>query len=442
MQQRHFKTKDVYPDPVRIESLSHDGRGVTHIDGKAIFVEGALPNELVKISALKQTRQYDDAIVDEILEASDERVEPKCAAFGICGGCSLQHLQHEKQISYKQQSLLDNFNKMAKVKPNEILEPIQSPAWEYRYKARLGVKYVKAKKKVYIGFREKHSRYLANMSACEVLDPRIGKKLEIIAKEIGKLSCYDKIAQIEVAFSETGCALIFRNLVELTDKDKEILTQLAKDNDYHIFLQPKGPKTVSLLYPETSELSYSLPDYDLKLVHLAIDFTQVNPFINPLMLKRALSLLELNENDDVLELYSGIGNFTLPIARSVNSVVAVEGEKTLVERANENSQRNNINNVEYHVANLMENTQGLPWLRGKKYNKVLLDPPRSGAKEMIETIAKLESERIVYVSCNPSTLARDTDVLVNTYKYKLVKAGVIDMFPHTVHVESIALFVR
>ncbi len=442
MQQRHFKTKAIYPEPVKIESLSHDGRGVTHINGKAVFVEGALPNELVKISAIKQTRQYDDAIVDEILESSSERVEPECAAFGICGGCSLQHLQHEKQIAYKQQSLLDNFKKMASVTPEYILEAIQSPAWGYRYKARLGVKYVKAKKKVYIGFREKHSRYLANMSACEILDARIGKKLEVIADAIGQLTCYNKIAQIEVAFSETGCALVFRNLVELTDKDKSILMQLAKDNDYHVYLQPKGPKTVTLLYPAFSELSYSLPDYDLKLVHLATDFTQVNPFINPLMIKQALDLLELNTADNVLELFSGIGNFTLPMARSANSVVAVEGEKSLVDRANDNAQRNAITNVEYHVANLMEDTQGLPWLRDKQYNKILIDPPRSGAKEVIDTIAKLEPERIVYVSCNPATLARDTNVLVNTYQYKLVKTGVIDMFPHTAHVESIALFTR
>jgi len=442
MQQRHFKTKDIYPDPVTIESLSHDGRGVTHIDGKAIFVEGALPNEIVKMSCLKQTRQYDDAIVDEIIEPSPERVTPKCEAFGICGGCALQHLSHEKQISYKQQSLLDNFSKMAKVSPDEVLTPIQSQAWGYRFKARLGVKYVKAKKRVYIGFREKHSRYLANMDACEVLDARIGKNLDVIATAIGKLTCFNKIAQIEVAFSETGCALIFRNLVELTEEDKAILKALGKDKDYHIYLQPKGPKTVALLYPESSELSYSLDDYDLKLVHLAIDFTQVNPYINPLMIKQALDLLDLNENDEVLELYCGIGNFTLPIARTAKSVAAVEGEKTLVERANENAKRNSILNVEYHVANLMEDTQGLPWLRSKKYSKILLDPPRSGAKEMIDTIASLKPERIVYVSCNPATLARDTDALVNTHGYKLVKAGVIDMFPHTAHVESMALFIR
>lgn len=442
MQQRHFKTKDIYPDPVRIESLSHDGRGVTHIDGKAIFVEGALPNELVKMSALKQTRQYDDAIVDEIIEPSDERVNPKCEVFGVCGGCALQHLQHEKQITYKQQSLLDNIQKMSKILPNEILAPIQSQAWEYRYKARLGVRYVKAKKKIYIGFREKHSRYLARMDACEVLDARVGKNLEVIADAILKLSCYDKIAQIELAISENAVALVFRNLVELTDDDKVILSELGKDKNYHIYLQPKGPKTVSLLYPESSELSYSLPEYDLKLVHLAIDFTQVNPFINPLMIKQALDLLDLNDKDDVLELFCGIGNFTLPIARTANSVVAVEGEKSLVDRANENAERNGISNVEYHVANLMEDTKGLPWLRDKKYTKVLLDPPRSGAKECIDMIASLKPERIVYVSCGPATLARDADMLINTHGYKLQQAGVIDMFPHTAHVESIALFIR
>jgi len=442
MQQRHFKTKDIYPDPVRIEGLSHDGRGVTHIDGKAIFVEGALPNELVKMSALKQTRQYDDAIVDEILEESPERVQPKCAAFGVCGGCALQHLAHEHQISYKQQSLLDNFSKMGKLAPLNILDPIQSQAWEYRFKARLGVKYVKAKKRIYIGFREKHSRYLANMDACEVLDSRIGKNLDVIAEAIGKLSCFNKIAQIEVAFSETASALVFRNLVELTDEDKQILIDLAKDKDFHIYLQPKGPKTVSLLYPSESELSYTLPDYDVKLVHIATDFTQVNPYINPLMIKQALDLLELNDNDTILELYSGIGNFTLPIARSVKSIVAVEGEKSLVDRANDNALRNAISNVEYHVANLMEDTQGLPWLRDKTYNKILLDPPRSGAKEMIDTIASLNPERIVYVSCNPATLARDAEMLVNNHGYKLIKAGVIDMFPHTAHVESMALFIK
>lgn len=442
MQQRHFKTKDIYPEPVRIESLSHDGRGVTHIDGKAIFVEGALPNELVKMSALKQTRQYDDAIVDEIIEPSDERVNPKCEAFGVCGGCALQHLQHEKQITYKQQSLLDNIQKMSKILPNEVLDPIQSQAWEYRYKARLGVRYVKAKKKIYIGFREKHSRYLARMDACEVLDARVGKNLKVIADAILKLSCYDKIAQIELAISENAVALVFRNLVELTDDDKVILSKLGKDKNYHIYLQPKGPKTVALLYPESSELSYSLPEYDLKLVHLAIDFTQVNPFINPLMIKQALDLLDLNDKDDVLELFCGIGNFTLPIARTANSVVAIEGEKSLVDRANENAERNGISNVEYYVANLMEDTKGLPWLRDKKYTKVLLDPPRSGAKECIDMIASLKPERIVYVSCGPATLARDADVLINTHGYKLQKAGVIDMFPHTAHVESIALFIR
>jgi len=442
MQQRHFKTKDIYKNPVKIESLSHDGRGVTHIEGKTVFIEGGLPGELVNISALKQTRQYDDAIVDEILEPSSERVTPKCAAFGVCGGCSLQHLSHEKQIVYKQQSLLDNFHKQGHVSPDEVLKPIESPEWGYRFKARLGVKYVKAKKRVYIGFREKHSRYLANMDVCEVLDQRIGKNLNIIADAIGKLSCFNKIAQIEVAFSETGCGLVFRNLVELTDDDKEILKNLAEQKDYHVYLQPKGPKTVTLLYPEKSELSYSLTDYDVRLVHLATDFTQVNPYINPLMIKQALALLQPETTDNILELYSGIGNFTLPIARSANSVVAVEGEKSLVDRANENAKRNGIDNVEYHVANLMEDTQGLPWLRDKTYNKVLLDPPRSGAKEMVETIAKLKPERIVYVSCNPSTLARDTDVFVNSYGYKLEKAGVIDMFPHTAHVESIALFTR
>jgi 23S rRNA (uracil1939-C5)-methyltransferase len=345
------------------------------------------------------------------------------------------------QIQHKQSVLLDHFHNLANIQPDKVLEPLTGPLWGYRKKARLGVRFVRKKERVLVGFREKNSSFLADIKQCEILHPSVGHHLMELSELIGGLSCFDKIAQIEVAIDDTHTCLVFRNLVDLKDSDSEKLISYARDNNIDLYLQPKGPDSIELLYPESSELSYSVEN-GLNVYFRPSDFTQVNAEINKKMVVRAVELLQLDTNDRVLELFCGLGNFTLPLAKKVTSVVGVEGDKGLVARARENAKLNNMENITYHVANLMEDVSGAPWLRKTSYNKILIDPPRSGASEVLPDIVKLDAERILYISCNPATLARDTNYLVNEAGYRLAKAGVMDMFPHTSHVESIALFVK
>lgn len=424
-----------------VDSLSHDGKGICRIEGKVIFVTGALPGERIRFSFRPHKKNHDDGNLLEVLEASPDRIEPKCKHYGVCGGCSFMHLSSEKQIEEKQKVLIDGLKHIGKVEAGEILPPLTTHPWGYRRKARLGVKYVFKKEKVLVGFRERSAPYLAELEQCEVLHPDAGMRLTSFSKLIQSLSCYDNIAQIEVAIADDISAFVFRNLVELTDEDKTKLADYAKEESIAIYLQPKGPDTVTPLYPENTRLQYTLPDYNVTLDFQPTDFTQVNQDINPKMIKLALELLDLNENDHVLELFCGLGNFTLPMARSAKHITGVEGDAELISRANKNAEQNNISNTDLHVANLMEDVSKCSWLT-KDYDKLLLDPPRSGAKEMMPYIAKLNIKTIVYVSCNPSTLARDAGTLVNEMGYTLVKAGIMDMFPHTAHVESIALFIK
>lgn len=424
-----------------VESLSHDGKGVCRADGKTIFVSGALPGELVRFSFRPHKKSYDDGLLLEVIKSSADRIEPKCKHYGVCGGCSFMHLSSEKQIEAKQKVLLDALERIGKVTANEILAPITTNPWGYRRKARLGVKFVYKKEKVLVGFRERGAPYLAELEQCEVLHPVIGLRLTSFATLIHSLSCYDKIAQIEVAITDELSAFVFRNLVELTEEDKEKLVKFAIEEGIAIYLQPKGPDTVTPLYPENPRLQYSLPAYNVTLDFEPTDFTQVNQDINPKMIALALELLNLNENDHVLELFCGLGNFTLPMARFAKQITGVEGGEELIERANKNAELNQISNTDLHVANLMEDVSGSSWLKND-YTKLLLDPPRSGAKEMLPYIHKMNIKHIVYVSCNPSTLARDAGTLVNEMGYTLEKAGIMDMFPHTSHVESVALFTK
>lgn len=435
------KKKPLQEHEAIVESLSHDGKGICRVEGKAIFVSGALPGERVRFSFRPHKRKYDEGNLIEVLEASADRIEPKCKHYGVCGGCSFMHLSSEKQIEAKQQVLLDGFEHIAKVKAQEILPPLTTHPWGYRRKARLGVKYVFKKEKVLVGFRERSAPYLAELEQCEVLHPDAGLRLTSFATLIRSLSCYEKIAQIEVAIGDDVSAFVFRNLVELTDDDKEKLISYAKAENIAIYMQPKGPDTVTPLYPDSPRLTYSLPDYNVTLNFEPTDFTQVNQDINPKMVALALELLELNENDHVFELFCGLGNFTLPMARFAKQVTGVEGDADLIKRANKNAENNGISNTDLHVANLMEDISGSEWLK-HDYDKLLLDPPRSGAKEMLPYIDKMNIKHIVYVSCNPSTLARDAGTLVNEMGYTLEKAGIMDMFPHTAHVESIALFTK
>lgn len=435
------KRKPLQEHEATVESLSHDGKGICRVDGKVIFVSGALPGERIRFSFRPHKKKHDEGHLIEVLKASADRIEPKCKHYGVCGGCSFMHLSSEKQIEEKQKVLIDGLEHIGKVVANEILPPLTTHPWGYRRKARLGVKFVYKKEKVLVGFRERSAPYLAELEQCEVLHPDAGLRLTSFASLIRDLSCYEKIAQIEVAIADDISAFVFRNLVELTDEDKEKLITYAKNEKIAIYLQPKGPNTVTPLYPENPRLQYCLSDYDVTLDFQPTDFTQVNQDINPKMIKLALDLLALKETDHVLELFCGLGNFTLPMARFAKQITGVEGDAELIARANKNAEQNNIINTDLHVANLMEDVSACDWLK-PSYDKLLLDPPRSGAKEMMPYIEKMKIKHIVYVSCNPSTLARDAGTLVNEMGYTLEKAGIMDMFPHTAHVESIALFTK
>ena len=418
---RRRKQKPLQEHEAVVESLSHDGKGICRIEGKVIFVSGALPGEKIRFAFRPHKKTHDEGHLIEVLEASPDRIEPKCKH---CGGCSFMHLSSEKQIEEKQKVLIDGLKHIGKVEAGEILPPLTTNPWGYRRKARLGVKFVYKKEKVLVGFRERAAPYLAELEQCEVLHPDAGMRLTSFATLIHSLSCYDKIAQIEVAIADDISAFVFRNLAELTEEDK-------KKEDDGAF---RG-------FAENPRLQYTLSDYDVTLDFQPTDFTQVNQDINPKMINLALEMLDLKENDHVLELFCGLGNFTLPMARSAKLITGVEGDAELIARANKNAEQNNISNTDLHVANLMEDISGEAWLKGD-YDKLLLDPPRSGAKEMMPYLAKLDIKTIVYVSCNPSTLARDAGTLVNEMGYTLVKAGIMDMFPHTAHVESIALFTK
>ncbi len=444
MSRRRNKKPDPTPVEATIESLTHEGRGVARIEGKTVFIDDALAGETVEFIYTRKKRDFDEARLHRLIMPSEHRVEPACAHFGVCGGCRLQHLDAAEQLRLKENVLLDNLKRVGRVEAETILPPLSGGKWGYRRKARLGVRYVHKKERVLVGFRERGSSFLAELDSCKVLHPSVGEKLIQLGDVIRQLSIYRQVAQIEVAVADNHAALIFRNLEPLTDEDKKILSEFGKAHHFQIYLQPKGPDTISLLSPEAEQdqagLYYELNDYDLKVHFEPADFTQVNYDINPEMVKLALSLLQLDKNDTVLELFCGLGNFTLPMAQQAKQIVGVEGDAGLIQRARDNARANGIDNVEYHVANLMENLDNMPWLKKDLYSKVLLDPPRSGAKEALPYIAATGAQRIVYVSCHPGTLARDAGILVNEYGYDLRAAGVMDMFPHTAHVESIALF--
>ena len=435
------------PVSAKIESLSHEGRGIAHVGGKTVFVNGALPGEDALFQYKKQRPKYDEAHALEITNPAAERVDAKCEFFGLCGGCSLQHMQHDFQIEHKQSVLMEQLTHIGKVKPKSVIPPLTGPQWGYRRKARLGVKYVEKKERVLVGFREKYSPFIADMNSCEVLHPSVASLIEPLQLLITELSLIKQIPQIEVAVGDDVIALIFRHLSELTDEDKEKLKSFAEHHQVDIYLQSGGLDSVVPLEGSTPrQLSYELPEFDLTMNFLPIDFTQVNIEINRAMVPRALELLEVNSEDRVLDLFCGIGNFTLPLARKAAIVLGIEGEHSLVERAKQNAELNNISNVEFRAIDLaneqlFDEMLSEDFLKGE-FNKLLLDPARNGAREVIEKMNLKLVEKIVYVSCNPATLARDAGILVNDKDFKLEQAGIMDMFPHTTHVESIAVFSR
>ena len=432
------------PEPIEclIESLSHDGRGVARSQGKTQFVDGALPGERVLARFTRVRGRFDELRTETLLEAADDRVEPPCPHAGICGGCSLQHLDADAQIRFKEATLREQFAHFGGIEPDQWEQPMRGPSLGYRRKARLGVRYVSKRDQVLIGFREKRSSFIADIDACVVLDPRVGQRLTELRQLVRSLSIYRAIPQIEVACGDAAAALVFRHLEPMTAADLEKLVRFGQAYDLQIYLQPAGAESVHRIWPESGpeRLSYSLPSQDLTLSFHPMDFTQVNNEINRKMVDLALAWLEPGVGERVLDLFCGLGNFSLALARQGAEVMGVEGDSAMVARGAENARANGLRNVRFACANLQGDFSAEPWA-SEGFDKILIDPPRSGALEIAERLPVFGAGRIVYVSCNPATLARDAGVLVRQ-GYRLVKGGVMDMFPHTTHVESIALFER
>ncbi len=429
-----------------IESLDQEGRGVAHVDGKTIFIDGALPNEKVTFQSHRIKPSYEVANLVEVLKQSNQRVAPKCPHFGLCGGCKLQHMDANAQVAAKQRLLENDLWHIGKVKPENMLPPLYGPTWGYRHKARLSVKYVEKKQRVLVGFSEKATRYVADMNSCEVLTPAVSALIAPLQEMIIQLSIRDKLPQIELAVGEAVenkpvIVLILRIMDALNTNDGILLKAFADAHQVQIWTQTKGPDTIKPFWPEAAPaLAYSLPEFGLNYPFKPNEFTQVNPQINQVMIRRAMQLLAPKQGENIADFFCGIGNFTLPIARSGAQVLGLEGLANLVDRANESATLNEINNVKFSVADLFKMTPESLTELGK-FDKWLVDPPRDGAFELIKSLDESNSpQRIVYVSCNPATLARDAGVLVHEKGYKLAAAGVINMFPHTAHVESIALF--
>lgn len=438
---RRNRRRKLPQDPVQatIESLSHDGRGVARIEGKTVFIDGALAGETVQFLYTKTHSKFDEGKAIEVSNPSVDRVAAKCQHFGVCGGCSLMHMSPEAQLTLKQNTLMEQMSHFGHVTPREWSEPLKGQLLGYRRKARLGVKHVPKKERVLVGFREKGTPYLALLEQCEVLDPRVGARLVDLGEMIAGLEGYNRIAQIEVAMDDEHVALVFRNLDALSDLDQQVLIEFGQQNDFWIYLQSGGPDTVTAIWPTSPQLSYE-PEPGLTMHFEPTDFTQVNAGINQKMIQKAITLLDVSEQDRILDLFCGLGNFSLPMAKRAGQVVGVEGDAALVRHAQNNASLNKVDNAIFEQADLTTTTlKEYDWAKAG-FNKILLDPPRSGAFEVLPQLAELGAERIVYVSCNPATLARDAGELVNQLGYTLVSAGIMDMFPHTKHVESIAVF--
>ena len=457
-----------------IESLDQEGRGVAHVEGKTIFIDGALPNERVTYQSQRIKPSYEVANVVSVLKQSNQRVIPKCPHFGLCGGCKLQHMDANAQVAAKQRLLENDLWHIGKVKPDNMLQPLYGPTWGYRHKARLSVKYVDKKQRVLVGFNEKGTRYVVDMNSCEVLVPEVSALIAPLQHMITQLSIRDKLPQIELAVGEADqtkkpeanqikkpesnqnnrhevigdkpvIVLILRMMDVLTENDESLLKVFADAHQVQVWTQTKGPDTIKPFWPlNGARLQYSLPEFDLTYPFKPNEFTQVNPQINQVMIRRAMQLLQPKAGEKIADFFCGIGNFTLPIARSGASVLGLEGLVNLVDRANESAMLNRITHASFSVADLFKMTEESLKDLNQSYgafDKWLIDPPRDGAFELIKAITPATAPKlIVYVSCNPATLARDAGVLVAEKGYRLSAAGVINMFPHTAHVESIALF--
>ena len=423
-----------------VAALTHDGEGIVR-EGKAAFVPGALPGESIRFRRIRRHRQHDEAELLEVLQPSPARVVPRCEHFGVCGGCALQHLAPEAQLEAKQTELRDNLERVGRVLPREWLPPLRGPVWSYRRRARLGSKFVTKKDRVLVGFRERLAPYVAEVRHCEVLARPLGGLIESLASLLSGLSIRHRIPQIETAVADNAVALVLRVLDPPTAADLARLREFAATHSVRLYLQDGGLESVRPLDTEAplEPLRYTLREFAVQLEFTPTDFVQINAQINEALVARAVELLDPTPSSTILDLFCGLGNFTLPLARLGARVVGVEGERGLVERARHNARLNGISNAEFHVADLARlPATGTPWLKDT-YTHVLLDPPRAGAAGVLASISRLNPRRVLYISCHPGSLARDLGVLVHEQGMTLVAAGVLDMFPHTTHVESLAL---
>lgn len=429
------------PPRLEIESLDHEGRGIARRDGKVIFVEGALPGETVEFTTRHRKPSFEIASADRVIVESSSRVEPGCRHFGLCGGCTLQHIDLPTQVATKQRVLEDALERIGKVEPEVMMPAIRGPGWGYRHRARLTVRDVRKKGCVLVGFHEKRSSFVADMDSCEVLPRRVSDLLVPLRRLVESLSIRQRLPQIELALGDEIDALVLRVLEPMTAEDEFLVRAFADRHHVAIYLQPAGPQTVRRFHPEGGELYYDLPEFGIRMRFAPTDFTQVNHAMNRMLVRRALRLLDPQPGERVADMFCGIGNFTLPIARSGAEVVGIEGARVLTDRAADNARANGLPNASFRVMDLFKVDAEAVAALGR-FDRMLIDPPRDGAVELVKALSADGPDRIVYVSCNPATLARDAGVLVHTQGYRLRAAGIANMFPHTAHVESVALFDR
>lgn len=424
-----------------IESLDREGRGVAHVDGKTIFVDGAVTGEEVEYSPYRRKPAWELAQIVRIAKGAAARVAPRCAFFGACGGCSMQHVEERTQVAAKQRVLEDALWHIGRVRPEAMLRPLHGLAWGYRHRARMSVRWVPKKGGSLVGFRERRSSFVTDMTSCEVLPPRVSGLIRPLRALVDSLSMHGQLPQIEVAQGDETIVLVLRVLAAPGADDRDRLKRFAEQHGVQLWLQPAGPDSARAFWPlDAAPLFYALPEFQVRIAFGPTDFTQVNPAVNRLLVRRALSLLDPRPGEKIVDFFCGLGNFSLPIARSGADVLGVEGHAGLLARAEENARANGLaDRCRFAAADLFDAAActALP-----ACDKALLDPPREGAIELVKSFAAKSPSRIVYVSCDPATLARDSAVLVQVQGYRLSAAGVINMFPHTSHVESIAVFER
>ncbi len=426
---------------MEIVGFSHDGRGVARVEGKSMFVADALPGETVRARRTQRHRHFDDAELVAVDVASGDRVLPPCVHFGVCGGCVLQHMSAAAQIEAKQRTLQENLARIGKLVPDEWLAPLRGSEWGYRRRGRLSARYVDKKQRLLLGFRERNGKFVADLDTCLVAVPEIGLQLRSLAEALGELSVARHVPQVEFAAGDSGCCIVIRHLLDLTTADRERLARFGLESGISILLQSGGPDSVVALDGTPPSLDFTVDGGSVRLAFEPLDFVQVNASINEAMIAHAVALLEPAPHERALDLFCGLGNFTLPLAKRCAQVVGVEGDAGLVARARENAVRNGIGNVEFEAADLFGKHAASRWARDD-YELMLLDPPRAGAQEILADLPGKRVRRVVYVSCHPASLARDAAILVDRHRFKLSAAGVMDMFPHTAHVESIAVFDR